>query len=98
MIMIKPDRFRVSSQQSLNPYSARLFVPMLNAPPCIHNLVRTHSCIADEYQLVIGSVLMRNFRCGNALRLATPIVFPQTLIDKIVKVKILEVFKLGPTG
>ena len=71
---------------------------MLHTAAGLGDLVGGHGGVADEDDLVVVAVLVEQVQGGGALVVATHVVLPHALVDKVVEVEIFQVLELGAGG
>ena len=92
---VEPDCLWKGVKQALDPHCAGLVVPVFHAAPRINDFIGAHRRIANKYQLVVGTILVRDFICRHAFVVAPPVVLPQPLINEVVEIEVFQVFELG---
>ncbi|KAG1649892.1 Biotin transporter BioY [Nymphon striatum] len=68
------------------------FVPVLDRPTWINNLIRAHCRIANKDYFVVRAIGVQNVPGRHALVVAALVILPDTFVKTIVEVKIFQVF------
>ena len=78
-----------------HPVGTRLGVPVLDTAAGLRNFIRTHGRIANEYHSIVGVESSQKLHRRGKIHSAAAIVLPEILINKIVKVEMLQVLELA---
>ena len=90
---VKPDSRRIGVGNPVHPDSTGFFVEMLHAAAGIGDFVGTHGRVADQDQLVVGSVLVQHVHDRCLFRVAPPVVLPHAFVDAVVEIEEFEVLE-----
>src|SRR5579862_8332640 len=90
---IEPHQAGKRSAQPPHPHGARLFVPMIDTAPRLHNLVWAHGGISHQDDPVVVWIGAQHLGGGYQLRCAATIVLPEVLIEEIVEVEVHEMLE-----
>src|SRR5579863_5427732 len=92
---IYPGELGVAFDQAPEPHAAGLGVPMFDAAARLGDFIGAHAGIAHQNELVVGAVGAHDFHGAHVLVVAPPIVPPQRLVGKVVKIVVLEVLEFA---
>src|SRR5580692_4359412 len=87
---VDPGELGVVFDQARKPHAAGLGVPVLDAAARLGDFIRAHGGIAHQNELVVAAVGAHHFDGAHVLVVAPPIVPPQRLVGKVVKIVVFE--------
>ena len=85
---IDPHQIRKMVEHAGHPDHAGLLVPMLDGPARLGDLIGAHGRVPDKDHLVVRRIGVDHIPGGGEFLIAAPVVAPDALVDKIVKIMI----------